>query len=80
LYIGVTNDLVRRVYEHREGLIAGFTTKYGIKRLVHFEQFGDIGLAIARETRLKKWKRRWKMELIEKTNPDWLDLFDTING
>jgi putative endonuclease len=80
LYIGVTNDLLRRVWEHREGLLAGFTKKYAVKRLVHFEEFGDIALAIHRETRLKKWKRRWKMELIEKANPDWRDLYDAIVG
>ena len=78
LYIGVTNDLARRVLEHREGLAEGFTKKYGVKRLVRFEEFGDIGLAIHRETRLKKWKRRWKMELIEKRNPLWHDLYETI--
>ena len=78
LYIGVTNDLVRRVGEHREGLVEGFTRKYGVKLLVHFEEFGDIGLAIRRETRLKKWKRRWKIELIEKSNPLWTDLFETM--
>jgi putative endonuclease len=80
LYIGVTNNLVRRVWEHREGLVEGFTKKYGVKLLVHFEEFGDIGLAIDRETRLKKWKRRWKMDLIEKTNPAWRDLYETVNG
>ena len=80
LYIGVTNDLERRVSEHREGLIPGFTQKYGVKMLVYFEEYGDIDLAIQRETRLKKWKRRWKMELIEKTNPEWRDLYETIIG
>ncbi len=75
LYIGVTNDIVRRVSEHREGLVEGFTKKYGVKMLVHFEMFQDINTAIHRETRLKKWKRRWKLELIEKHNPDWNDLY-----
>jgi len=78
LYIGVTNDLVRRVGEHRESLVEGFTRKYGVKLLVHFEEFGDIGLAIQRETRPKKWKRRWKIELIEKSNPSWTDLIETL--
>jgi putative endonuclease len=78
LYIGVTNDLMRRVWEHREGIVPGFTAKYGVKMLVHFEEFGDIGLAIQRETRLKKWKRRWKLELIEKTNPEWQDLYEDL--
>ena|ERR1700680_1171018 len=80
LYIGVTNDLARRVWEHREGMVAGFTKRYDVKMLVYFEEFGEIGLAIQRETRLKKWKRRWKLELIEKTNPDWKDLYETIIG
>jgi putative endonuclease len=78
LYVGVTNDLARRIWEHREGLGEGFTKKYRVKMLVHFEEFGDIDLAIHRETRLKKWKRRWKMELIEKTNPSWEDLYEMI--
>ena len=80
LYIGVTNDLARRCYEHREGLTPGFTRKYDVTRLVHVEPFSDIGFAIQREKRLKKWNRRWKLELIEKTNPQWLDLYQTLNG
>ncbi len=71
---------MRRVWEHREGLVPGFTKKYGVKTLVHFEEFGDIGLAIDRETQLKKWKRRWKMNLIEKANPDWRDLYEDLKG
>ncbi|WP_338723927.1 GIY-YIG nuclease family protein [Devosia sp. XK-2] len=77
-YIGVTNDLVRRVYEHREGLVAGYTKSPNIKRLVYFEQFGDITIAIQRETSLKRWYSRWKQELIERDNPDWRDLWDDI--
>jgi len=61
LYIGVTSDLIRRAWEHREGMVPGFTKTYGVKKLVHFESYADIALAIARETRLKKWKRRWKI-------------------
>lgn len=80
LYIGVTNNLARRAWEHREGLIPGFTKKYSVGMLVHFEEFGEVGLAIQRETRLKKWKRRWKMELIEKTNPEWNDLYESFVG
>ena len=80
LYIGVTNDLARRCYEHRERLMPGFTRKYDVNRLVHVESFSDIGFAIQREKRLKKWNRRWKLELIEKTNPQWLDLYQTLNG
>jgi len=78
LYIGVTNDLARRVGEHREGLVEGFTRTYGVKRLVYFEPFDDINAAIHRETRLKKWKRQWKMDLIQSCNVHWDDLFDTI--
>ena len=61
IYIGVTNDLARRVYEHREGLVHGFTTRYGLKMLVHYEVFDSISLAIQRETSLKRWPRRWKL-------------------
>jgi putative endonuclease len=74
LYIGVTNDLARRCREHREGIVPGFTRKYGVKMLVYFEAFGDIEAAIHRETRLKKYKRDWKLNLIESQNPDWQDL------
>jgi putative endonuclease len=77
-YIGVTNDLVRRVHEHREGLVAGYAKARDIKRLVYFEQFGEIGMAIQRETSLKRWYSRWKQELIERNNPDWRDLWDEI--
>jgi len=80
LYIGVTNDLLRRVWEHREGIVPGFTKKYGVKMFVHFEMFGEITLAIRRETRLKKWKRSWKIGLIEETNPEWRDLYQDITG
>ncbi|MAF13531.1 MAG: excinuclease ABC subunit C [Parcubacteria group bacterium] len=75
LYVGVTNDLARRAYEHRAGLIKGFTKKYGVKVLVYFEEFDDIGFAIQRERNLKKWKRDWKLNLIESSNPDWEDLY-----
>ena len=74
LYIGVTNDLVRRVYEHKEELAKGFTKKYEVHRLVYFEQHSDIEAAIRREKRLKKWNREWKIRLIEESNPDWIDL------
>ncbi len=74
LYIGVTNDLARRSWEHREEIVPGFTKKYGIKMLVYYEMFGDIDSAIHRETRLKKYKREWKLNLIEQRNPDWSDL------
>ena len=74
LYIGVTNDLARRSWEHREGMVPGFTRKYGVKILVYFEAFGDIEAAIHRETRLKKYKREWKLNLIESMNSGWQDL------
>ena len=78
LYAGVTNDIVRRAWEHREGAVAGFTRKYEVKRLVHFEEFADITEAIRREKAVKHWVRQWKVDLIEKTNPRWDDLWSTI--
>jgi putative endonuclease len=74
LYIGVTNNLTRRIYEHRNGTIKGFTKKYNLNKLVYFEQLNDISSAILREQRLKKWNREWKVQLIEKINPEWKDL------
>jgi len=78
IYIGVTNDLVRRVYEHRQGFVEGFTKRYQIKTLVYFEQHTDIEAAIRREKRLKKWNRAWKVRLIEESNPNWDDLYKSI--
>jgi putative endonuclease len=78
LYVGVTNDLVRRVYEHREGLAAGFTRKYAVKRLVYFEPHESILTAIQREKNIKHWSREWKIDLIVRDNPDWRDLYDDI--
>jgi putative endonuclease len=74
LYIGVTNDLARRCQEHRDGMVPGFTRRYGVKLLVYYETFGEIEDAIHRESRLKKYKRAWKLNLIEKDNVEWLDL------
>jgi len=74
LYTGVTADLVKRLYEHRNGLIEGFTKDYGVKRLVWFELHDRLESAILREKRIKKWNRQWKIELIEAENPDWDDL------
>jgi putative endonuclease len=74
LYVGVTNDLSRRVGEHRAGLVPGFTKKYGVHQLVHFEAYSSILEARARERVLKRWRRDWKFALIEKHNPDWKDL------
>ncbi|PTS89153.1 GIY-YIG nuclease family protein [Caulobacter sp. HMWF009] len=79
LYVGVTSDLSRRVWEHREGSSSGFTRKYGVTRLVCYESFQDIGDAIRREKVLKRWRRVWKLELIEAENPQWLDLYETLN-
>ena len=78
LYIGVTSDLVKPVYQHRNGLVEGFTKKYGVKMLVHFEVSESVSAAIQRETSLKRWPRRWKLSLIEKSNPQWCDLYDEI--
>ena len=78
LYIGVTNDLARRVWEHCEGLVPGFTKTYEVKTLVYFETFDDITRAIRREKRLKKYKREWKMDLIQQSNVEWRDLADTL--
>jgi putative endonuclease len=78
LYIGVTNDLVRRVFEHKEGVVAGFTKRYGVKRLVYFEQFEEATAAIQREKTMKFWPRQWKINKIEENNPDWCDLYDEI--
>ena len=75
LYIGLTNDLLRRIHEHKNDLIEGFTQKYGIHMLVYYEVYGNIYDAIAREKHMKKWNRQWKINLIEKSNPDWEDLY-----
>ncbi len=74
LYIGVTNNLEKRVYEHRNDLIKGFTSEYRVHMLVYYEETNDINVALQREKRLKKWNRKWKLELIEKANPYWDDL------
>ena len=78
IYVGITNDLVRRVYEHRIKAVPGFTTKYNITRLVWFEIYDDPVSAISREKELKKWKRAWKVQLIEKDNPNWDDLYESL--
>ena len=78
LYVGVTNDLARRVYEHRNDLVEGFTKRYGAHRLVWLEVHGDINEAILREKRIKKWNRSWKLRVIEEMNPDWVDLTEQL--
>jgi putative endonuclease len=80
LYIGVTNNLARRVAEHKAKLVPGFTQKYGVDLLVYFEAFDSILEARAREHAMKRWRRAWKIELIEKLNPDWRDLADQLNS
>lgn len=79
LYTGVTGDLSRRVWEHREALTKGFTSKYEVKMLVWYQEFGEVGDAILCEKRIKRWRRDWKLQLIEKENPQWLDLYETLN-
>lgn len=74
LYIGITNNLIRRVFEHKHNLVEGFTSKYGVHMLVHYEETENIESALQREKQLKKWNRKWKLELIEKVNPEWKDL------
>ena len=78
LYIGVTNNIARRVREHKQGMVEGFTKKYGVHRLVYWEAFARPQEAIQREKRLKKWNRAWKIQLIESTNPEWKDLYETV--
>ena len=80
LYTGSTRGLARRVIEHREGVFCGFTRKYGGSRLVWFQAHDDIGAAYAHEQRVKRWHRAWKLELIEKSNPQWRDLYDDLTS
>ena len=78
LYVGITNDLIKRVWQHKEKQVAGFTAKYNVNKLVYLEQFRDPENAIKREKRIKFYKRKWKINLIEKLNPDWKDLYKEI--
>jgi len=78
LYIGVTSDLMRRVWEHKQNAVEGFTKKYGVHMLVWFEMHEDMYSAITREKALKEWKRAWKLELIERSNPIWKDLYEEL--
>ena len=80
LYVGVTSNLARRAHEHREGLIAGLTRRYGLKRLVFVEWHEDILAAIQREKNMKHWSRAWKVGLISEANPEWRDLYDDVMG
>lgn len=79
LYVGSTNNLARRVWEHKEKVVKGFTSKYNISRLVYFEPCDSPDVSSARERQLKKWKRDWKVALIEERNPDWVDLYNSLN-
>ena len=78
VYIGSTSDLVKRAWEHRSGAVAGFTRKHGCKMLVWYEAYGDIELAIQREKQMKEWNRLWKLRVIEETNPEWKDLYESL--
>ena len=78
LYIGVTSDLIKRIWEHKKKLTEGFTEKYEVDKLVYYEQFRDAECAVRREKRLKKYNRKWKLDLIEKSNPDWKDLYEEL--
>ncbi len=78
LYVGVTSNLIKRVWEHKNGVVDGFTKRYDLHQLMWYELHATMASAIQREKRLKKWKRAWKVELIEHGNPDWTDLYDTI--
>ena len=80
LYIGVTSELAQRVWQHKNKLIEGFTHEYNVDKLVYFEAFADAESAITREKQMKKWRRAWKIKLIEDSNPEWKDLFDEINA
>ena len=78
LYIGVTSNLIKRIWEHKNDVVDGFTKKYGIHLLVYYELTPDVNSAIKREKQLKKWRRKWKLELIEKMNPNWNDLYQSL--
>ena len=80
LYVGITNDLLKRIYEHKNNLIDGFTKKYNVHKLVYYEETNDIQSAIQREKQIKKWKREWKINLIKKFNPNWKDLYYDLVG
>jgi len=80
LYVGVTSDIIKRVYQHKSDFVSGFSRKYEVHMLVYYEIFGDIREAILREKQLKWWKRQWKIELIERDNPEWIDLYEGLLG
>jgi len=78
IYVGVTNDLIRRVYDHKSGTVDGFTKRYDVNKLVYYEQYGDIRDALQREKNMKHWPRAWKTRLIAQQNPSWRDLYEEI--
>ena len=80
LYTGITSDLLKKVYEHKHGMMEGFTKEHGVKKLVYYEVVKDVISAIEREKRMKKWNRQWKIELIQSLNPDWDDLYNALIG
>ena len=80
LYVGVTSDLIKRIWEHRTKQADGFSARYNLHRLVYYELYGEMLPAIQREKQLKKWERQWKIELIESMNPGWVDLWESIKG
>lgn len=79
MYVGITNDLIRRIYEHKQGMVGGFTKQYFVDKLVYYEKYINVNDAIAREKHIKKWNRKWKIELIEKMNFNWDDLYEGLN-
>ena len=78
LYVGITSNIIKRIYEHKEKYVEGFTKKYNISRLVYFEEYNDVKEAISREKCIKRWKRSWKIKLINENNPKWEDLYGEI--
>ena len=80
LYIGVTSDLVKRIWQHKNNMVKGFTKRYGVHQLVWYELHENMQSALEREKHMKEWKRKWKLELIKKENPDWRDLYESITS
>ena len=78
IYTGLTSNLKKRIYEHKIGVTEGFTKKYNVRKLVYFEEYYEVDIAILREKRIKKWRRAWKVRLIESVNPTWIDLYDEV--
>ena len=79
IYVGLTNNLIRRIYQHKNNLLEGFTKNYSVHNLVYYEEYNDVNIAISREKQIKKWNRNWKIQLIEKNNPLWRDLYEELS-